>query len=224
MLRVIVSRNAKEYFAQSLKREDYYSEGQEITTNKNDFAAAEISGQIILRSIHRQKEGADVFFVANLARINGSAECSFAVVGKQPELWNPVTGEMRDLPEFEMKDGRTIMPLKFTTGESCFVVFRREVASPKNLAASAAQNYPLLKSTGEISGAWQVSFDPKWGGPKEPVTFEKLDDWTQRAEPGIKYFSGTAVYTKTFDLPDSKLRTPNCFWISARFTRSRKSG
>ena len=31
MLRVIASRNAKEYFAQSLKREDYYSEGQEVS-------------------------------------------------------------------------------------------------------------------------------------------------------------------------------------------------
>jgi conjugative relaxase-like TrwC/TraI family protein len=31
MLRVIASRNAKEYFKQSLKREDYYTEGQEIS-------------------------------------------------------------------------------------------------------------------------------------------------------------------------------------------------
>jgi len=50
-----------------------------------------------------------------------------------------------------------------------------------------------------------VSFNPKWGGPKEPVTFATLEDWTQRAESGIKYFSGTAVYTKTFDLPKSEI-------------------
>src|SRR5947207_11062422 len=30
MLRVIASRNAKEYYAESLKREDYYTEGQEV--------------------------------------------------------------------------------------------------------------------------------------------------------------------------------------------------
>src|SRR6202158_3659668 len=30
MLRVVASRNAKEYFTQSLKKEDYYTEGQEI--------------------------------------------------------------------------------------------------------------------------------------------------------------------------------------------------
>lgn len=39
MLRVVASRNAKEYFAQSLKREDYYSEGQEISGDWNGLAA-----------------------------------------------------------------------------------------------------------------------------------------------------------------------------------------
>jgi len=42
MLRVIASRNAKEYFAQSLKREDYYSEGQEISGNWNGMSAEKL--------------------------------------------------------------------------------------------------------------------------------------------------------------------------------------
>ena len=52
-----------------------------------------------------------------------------------------------------------------------------------------------------LGGAWQVSFDANAGGPAKPVTFEKLEDWSQRPEEGIKYYSGTAVYHKTFDLP-----------------------
>jgi hypothetical protein len=76
-------------------------------------------------------------------------------------------------------------------------------------SAVASQNFPELKVTGEITGPWQVAFDPKWGGPKSPVTFDTLEDWTKRPEPGIKYFSGTAVYTKTFDLPDLKSKTKN---------------
>jgi conjugative relaxase-like TrwC/TraI family protein len=39
MLRVIASRNAKEYFAESLKREDYYSERQEVSGDWNGLAA-----------------------------------------------------------------------------------------------------------------------------------------------------------------------------------------
>jgi hypothetical protein len=33
------------------------------------------------------------------------------------------------------------------------------------------------------------------------VQFDSLVSWTTRAEPGIKYYSGTATYVKTFDLP-----------------------
>ena len=31
------------------------------------------------------------------------------------------------------------------------------------------------------------------------MTFDKLEDWTKRAEPGIKFYSGRATYKKTFD-------------------------
>jgi hypothetical protein len=50
----------------------------------------------------------------------------------------------------------------------------------------------------EISGPWEVAFDPKWGGPAH-ITFDKLDDWSKRPEDGIKYFSGTAIYKKVFN-------------------------
>jgi len=48
MLRVIASRNAKEYFAESLKREDYYSEGQEVSGDWNGIAAERLglSGKV----------------------------------------------------------------------------------------------------------------------------------------------------------------------------------
>ena len=52
-----------------------------------------------------------------------------------------------------------------------------------------------------LDGPWSVSFDPKWGGPEKPVEFPALTDWTAHAVPGIRYYSGTAVYRKTFDAP-----------------------
>lgn len=54
-----------------------------------------------------------------------------------------------------------------------------------------------LPAPQEITGPWEVSFDPKWGSP-EKVTFVTLDDWSKRPEEEIKYSSGTATYRATF--------------------------
>ena len=164
-------------------------------TELGDFSAVGTEG-LVVKSMHRRSAEAEVFFVANTARTGGDAWCSFRVVGRQPELWNPVTGAMRDLPQFEEREGRTLIPMRFAPTESGFVVFRK-----KTVAKSLGGNLPELKPIIELRGAWEVTFDPKWGGPTAPVEFEALTDWTRRAEPGIKYFSGTATYRKTFDAP-----------------------
>jgi hypothetical protein len=65
---------------------------------------------------------------------------------------------------------------------------------------AGARNFPVPSRLTELSGPWEVAFDPKWGGP-EHVTFDTLKDWSKRAEDGIRFYSGTAVYRKTFDAP-----------------------
>jgi Glycosyl hydrolases family 2, sugar binding domain len=83
-------------------------------------------------------------------------------------------------------------------------------AGGKNLTASGLDSEfitiePFQSNEGEITGPWEVSFDPKWGGPGK-VVFEKLEDWSKHPEAGIKHYSGTATYRKTFpcQVPDSK--------------------
>ncbi len=152
-------------------------------------------GTLDLQSIHRQHKGSDFFFVANLARTGGAAQCSFPGTGRQPELWDPVWGTMRDLPAFEQANGRTTLRLEFEPTESFFVVFRKPVGA----AAQTGNNFPELRTVAEATGGWSVHFDPKWGGPAS-VAFDSLDDWTTRPEEGVRYYSGTAVYKKTISL------------------------
>jgi hypothetical protein len=133
-----------------------------------------------------------VWFVANLERTGGEAQCSFKVTGRQPESWNPVTGTKRALPDFEDDGRETTLWLEFAPSESCFVVFRKP-GTP-----SRGPNFPALKPVADISGTWDVSFDPKWGGPAT-VKFERLEDWTKRPEAGIRFYSGTATYRTTFN-------------------------
>ncbi|HPP25135.1 MAG TPA: glycosyl hydrolase [Phycisphaerae bacterium] len=149
--------------------------------------------------IHRRAGETDIYFVSNQLDRPDKAECFFRVSGKQPEIWDPVTGERWDAVNFENKNGRTQLLLEFAPRQSCFVVFRRPAAPPEERAADG-RNFPTYRPAGELSGPWTVRFDPELGGP-ESVVFDKLVDWTQRPEPGIKYYSGKAVYEKTFDLP-----------------------
>ena len=162
-----------------------------------DFAFTGLSEANELDWIHRRAGDAEIYFVASRWDSTEKVNCTFRVGGKQPELWNPVTGEMRDALAFTQKDGCTTVPMEFNPRESVFIVFRKPIGA--TILGMAASNYPKITPKTELSGAWNVAFDPKWGGP-ENIVFASLVDWTKRAEDGIKYYSGTAVYRKKFNL------------------------
>jgi hypothetical protein len=148
--------------------------------------------------IHRtMSDGTEIYFVASRWETPESVACSFRVSGKQPEIWNPVTGAMRDATAFRQENGRTIVPLEFDPCGSVFVIFRQAIGTKVN--GTTASNYPTLTPRAKLDGAWNVSFDPKWGGPAN-VRFDELTDWSKHAEDGIKFYSGTAIYRKTFTL------------------------
>ncbi|HEV7612415.1 MAG TPA: glycosyl hydrolase [Steroidobacteraceae bacterium] len=144
--------------------------------------------------IHRRDRHLDIYFLANLTELEADVEVAFRISGKSPELWDAVTGSIRELPEFHEENGRTVLPLKFAAKQSCFVVFR---GPPKRGRRRGDRNFPSLRRIGEVSGPWRVSFDKKWGGP-ENVVFEQLDDWTKRSESSIRFYSGAATYRNVF--------------------------
>jgi hypothetical protein len=87
------------------------------------------------------------------------------------------------------------VPLIFAPRQSFFVVFHQPIGAPGH-----GVNFPAVREVAKIEGPWEVSFNPKWGGP-DKVAFATLGDWTRRPEDGIRYYSGTAVYRKQFDVP-----------------------
>jgi len=148
---------------------------------------------VSVRTLHRRNDTADVFFLVNQKDTRASARCTFDnTVGRQPELWDPLTAAMRDLADFSRTNGATQLTLEFAPRQSWFVVFRSPAKS------TSGPNFPMRKPVAEITGPWEVRFDPRWGGPKR-VVFSQLEDWTTRSEPRIRYFSGTATYRTTFD-------------------------
>ncbi|HTY36591.1 MAG TPA: glycosyl hydrolase [Bacteroidota bacterium] len=148
------------------------------------------------RYTHRRDGTRDCYFVANPSSLPATADCSFRVTGKHPQLWDAVTGEMRELPEYKEHDGRTFITLHFDAAQSFFVMFE----SAQGATSTVQHNNPTVDAIGTLEGSWNVSFDPRMGGP-EHVVFATLQDWTSRSEEGIKFYSGTATYRKTFDEP-----------------------
>ena len=150
--------------------------------------------------IHRRDGKAEIYFISNPSTNDVTTQVAFRVAGKKPELWDAVTGSRRELAQYKKTDdGRTEVPLKFAPRQSFFVVFKESIQNSESGIQNGAKNFPELKSAMELAGAWEVSFDPKWGGP-EKIMFDKLEDWTKRPEEGIKFYSGIATYKISFDL------------------------
>jgi hypothetical protein len=157
-----------------------------------------------LRYAHRETDGTDVYFVSNGTVRLVQAACMFRVKDKAPELWHPETGRIRPLPQYSStEDGRTVVPLRFEPAESYFVVFRPSpgnVRSQPNRSAHG-KNFLEFKPLTDINGPWQVAFEPRWGGPEQPVTFKRLEDWSKSLDTRIKFYSGSATYTNTTNVP-----------------------
>ena len=145
--------------------------------------------------IHRKLGETDYYFISNQNKTATQIRAAFRITGKQPELWNAVTGEIRPLNAFVQANGRTIIPLNFDPYGSCIVVFRTPI---KVIKGRATSNFFKDQIVQTLEGSWDVSFDTKWGSPAS-VKFDKLESWKNRSEEGIKYYSGTAIYRKKFN-------------------------
>ena len=157
--------------------------------------------------IHYTVDGMDMYFVCNQTDRPQSINCTFRVSGRQPELWEPVTGEIIKAAAFRQAADSTTVPLELDPFGSVFVVVNDEIPTGQHGAASS--NYPDRQTVKKVEGPWQVAFDTEWGGPGS-IEFETLVDWTRHLDDGIKYYSGEAVYSNTFELdPEEGER----YWI-----------
>jgi len=150
--------------------------------------------------IHRRAGDADIYFVANNTDRKQDINARFRVSGKEAELWHADTGEIEPA-EFSIADGRTTVPLHLAERESVFVVFRRAASSSERTLPR-----PTATTLATLDGPWTVSFPSNMGAPPK-ITFPKLESWTANADEGVKFFSGTAVYSKTVRVESSWLRS-----------------
>lgn len=146
--------------------------------------------------IHRKVGDGSIYFVSNQTDKLINIKSDFRIIGKSPELWDPVSGSVRDLPGYKQNGATTTIPLELAPMESAFVIFKTNSTK----SSSKGNNYPKPLKTIEVNAPWSVSFDGGMRGPEKPVIFKSLTDWSLNANDSVKYYSGPAWYHNSFDV------------------------
>jgi hypothetical protein len=135
--------------------------------------------------IHRKLPNADVYFIANTDNRPHAFNATFRTSMSGAEWWDPMTGNIM---------GAGAVPtLHFDLApyESRVVVFSDQVnPAPQR---PATRPFPPI----DLSHDWRVTFDQSGTGE----TMQTLHSWTDNAAQ--KYYSGTAIYTRTVEIPEA---------------------
>lgn len=151
-----------------------------------------------IRYIHRTLPEGEVYFVANQDPVDVDIKCSFRVKGMLPEIWLPETGEIKRPKNYRQIGDSTFLSLHLEPYQSVFVVFHRHRSRAKWLALKVFAK-PKIEKEIPIEGGWEVRFPKGWGAP-ERVLLPKLVSWSEHEDEGVRFFSGTALYVKDFEL------------------------
>ena len=167
----------------------------EVFADLNLTKDLEVDANAPILWTHRKTSEIDIYFLSN----QSDNKLNIAPVFRtdknlRPQLWNAVSGEIRDLPEYEITLTGIKVPLHFEGAQSWFVVFSKEAKT------NEISNFPEYKSLVTLDQNFKVDFLNKEIGPKETIEFSKLQDWSISDNEQIKFYSGTATYTKTFTI------------------------
>lgn len=158
-----------------------------------DFAHSGVASGDGVLFLHRKIEGGDLYFLSNRTDSDGPVELRFGVAGQAPELWDAVSGRVSPL-SYRVEGAETVILYDLAAYGSAFIVFRGEKAPAQRDVVS-----PGYSEAARYAEGWSLSFV---AGPTRPQSREPapLSDWSEDADPTLRYFSGTAAYRRTIDV------------------------
>ena len=171
-----------------------------------DFDYTKPESDTRLEFAHRKTADSDIYFVDNRNDRNEQLNATFRVTGREPELWYAETGNTAPV-SFKTADGRTTVPLKLEPWGTVFVVFRKPTSATSRTLRAETET-----ALATVDGPWKVSFPPNWGAPAS-ITVDKLASWSDNADSGVKYFSGTGTYTQSIKAPASWFKKGAKVWL-----------
>jgi hypothetical protein len=156
--------------------------------------------------IHRRLMDGEAYFLSNRIDRAETLTGSFRVSGRVPELWDPATG-LTHPASYHIEGSRTEVTLPLDRFGSLFVLFRNSTTGPAH-----AQPAPRWQTVATLSGSWPVAFQAGRGAPAS-TTLDHLADFRDSADPGIRYFSGIATYTRELTLTSRDFSGGHRLWL-----------
>jgi hypothetical protein len=147
-------------------------------------------------AVHRHTAAGEIYFVANTSNEPKSVDAAFRVAGLQPEIWNPMNGEVSPATVTEKSAGATTLHLNLEPYGSTIVTFTKRTLPAPKISPVVADVPPPV----DLSSGWSVRFG-KDGGP---VAMDTLASWTTL--PDENHFSGVATYEKTITVAPEMLK------------------
>jgi len=152
-----------------------------------------------LMVLHRTLEDGEIYFLSSRVHQAARADIAFRVTGRLPELWDADSGTRKPLT-FRTEKGVTVVPITFDPDASALVVFRE----PTSATSNAEVRSPAQSTILQLNEGWMLAFQPDRGAPVGSVA-ATVGSWTDSDVAGIRYFSGTGTYARSFDLPRGAL-------------------
>ncbi len=153
--------------------------------------------------IHRRTETEDIYFVSNSSPQAQRITCTFRVGSSRvPELWDAETGLIQREVSYEKSGAGIRMELMMDPLASRFVVFRHRSSGKNDPGLGADLQFGFSgradeAATIDITNDWEVRFNPGMGGPAA-YQMDRLTSWPDVDAAGVKYYSGTATYSREF--------------------------
>jgi hypothetical protein len=168
--------------------------------------------------IHRQTETEDIYFVSNSSQEAESVTCTFRVSDNRvPELWDAETGLIQSEVAYTETENGISIDFLLAPLSSRFVVFRNKAAKNRendnvnHLQFAFTENN--VSASIDISRDWQLRFDKAMGGP-ESYAMPQLSSWADSESEGVKYYSGTAEYTRSVTIDEGLISDAKEIYLS----------
>ncbi|MFN8253975.1 MAG: glycosyl hydrolase [Ferruginibacter sp.] len=154
-----------------------------------------------------------IYFISNQNNQFQTYNIWINTKGLKPEMYNPVTGEIKTLFASDPSDQHVSLIESFEPYESKFIVFNKKGMPEIEILDDEAMR-KIVKRIQPVQGNWEIQFKNDEGSVTKHLIFDtaklnkglideafeaiRLKSWTEDSSSFVKYYSGTAVYKTSF--------------------------